>query len=143
MKHPSDLLTRVKEYPVSNFSHFFFLYSFFLFFFLFDFFYFFSFVWRLTSTISIYLSYRQPSTQRELMNLTHMPISESVKDTHRIGFTPINSNSNRKTSRVMNFYTTSSTKNSCHHHISVKNINMTRRSINMSIQSYEFTLQAY
>src|SRR3954471_16201984 len=99
MKHPSDLLTRVKEYPVSNFSHFFFLLSFFFFFFfsffsfffffffffLFCFsffsFFFFFFVWQLTSTISIYLSYRKPSTQRELMNLTHMSISESVKDT--------------------------------------------------------------
>ena len=51
------------------------------FFFFFTFLYFFSFVWQLTSTISIYLSYRKPSTQRELMNLTHMSISESVKDT--------------------------------------------------------------
>src|SRR3954466_2720489 len=97
MRHPSDLLTRVKEYPLSNFSHFF---SFFFFpFFFFVFFHsylassfghmqaffclsLFSFVWQLTSTISNYLSYRKPSIQREFMNLTHMSISESVYDTH-------------------------------------------------------------
>src|SRR5438445_191895 len=91
MRHPSDLLNRVKEYPVSNFSHFFipsslfFLFFFFSFFFFFLFFFlslFFLFLWQLTSTISTYLSYRKPSIQREFMNITHMPISESVYDTH-------------------------------------------------------------
>src|SRR5436189_5589409 len=91
MSYPSDLLTRVKAYPVSNFSHFFFL-SFFLFFFthtlhsvsstckLFSVSFFL--VWQLTLTISTYLSYKKPSIQREFINLTHMSISESVYDTH-------------------------------------------------------------
>src|SRR4051812_36783089 len=95
MRHSSDLLTRVKEYPVSNFSHFFslFCFSFFLFF-CFIFFshtlhpvsgtcklflspsFFSSSIWQLTSTISTYLSYRKLSIQREFMNLTHMSISD-------------------------------------------------------------------
>src|SRR3954466_15865916 len=94
MRHPSDLLTRVKKYPVSNFSHFFIPLFLLSFFFphtfhpvsgtckLFSLSLFFSFVWQLTSTISTYLSYRKPSTQREFINLTHMSISESVYDTH-------------------------------------------------------------
>src|SRR3954468_5978974 len=89
MRHPSDLITRVKKYPVSNFSHFFYsiLFSYLAssfghmqaFFFLF-YFCFFSMATHIDN-LNFISHIRKPSIKREFMNLTRMSISESVYDT--------------------------------------------------------------